>query len=94
MKLLPSRLKIKEHGEKEKWRASPILYLGNFVTRSGLGVIEYLSIVGAKADYLNSLSLKLKMKPKNFENDIEKYLFDLALIKLFDISNVFYLFVF
>ena len=49
MKLLPSRLKIKEHGEKEKWRASPILYLGNFVTRSGLGVIEYLSHVGAKA---------------------------------------------
>ena len=90
---IPSNSEIKEEEVKKKSgdRIPATHYVSpeHVVIRSGLGAIKYPSIVGAKADYLNSLSLKLKIKSKNFENDIGKYLFDLALIKLFDISNVF-----
>ena len=65
----------KKNGERIP--ATHFLSPENVVIRSGLGVIEYLRIVGYKADYLNSLSLKLKVKPKNFQNYIGKYMFDL-----------------
>ena len=80
MKSLPG-WKLKKNEVKKKngeiIPANHFLSPENIVIRSGLGVIEYLRIVGAKADYLNSLSLKLKVKPKNFENYIGKYMFDL-----------------
>jgi len=66
---------LKKNGERIP--ATHFLSPENIVIRSGLGVLEYLRIVGAKAEYLESLSLKFKVKPKNFENYVGKYLYDL-----------------
>eukprot|EP00092_Neocalanus_flemingeri_P021618 GFUD01023448.1.p1 GENE.GFUD01023448.1~~GFUD01023448.1.p1 ORF type:complete len:761 (+),score=210.60 GFUD01023448.1:49-2283(+) len=65
----------KKNGERIP--ATHFLSPEKIVVRSGLGVLEYLRLCGAKPEYLNTLSLKLKVKPKNFENYIGKYMFDL-----------------
>jgi len=80
LKFLPGwKLKKNEVKKKngERIPATHFLSPEGVLIRSGLGVLEYLKIGGADIERLKAVSLKLKVRPTNFEKYLQKYVLEL-----------------
>jgi len=80
LKFLPGwKLKKNEVKKKngERIPATHFLSPEGVVIRSGLGVLEYLKIGGADIERLKAVSLKLKVRPTNFEKYLQNYVLEL-----------------